>query len=492
MPAPDRLYSIQALRELEARGVADAGDPRALMVRAGQAAWRTVLGHWPAARRLVVACGPGDNGGDGYELALNALRSGREVQVVQLGDGSGGSRAAHAARAAWKDAGGTTRRCGEAPLPEADLLVDAVFGIGLSRPPEGRAADLLRAINAHPAPVLALDVPSGVDAGTGHAAGAAVDADHTVEFIAAKAGLRTGAATDLAGTLSLAALQVPPGDVAAAAERLDAGDLPRWLRPRRRDSHKGLHGRVLCIGGDHGLGGAIMLAAEAALRAGAGLVEVLSRPLHVAPLLARLPEAMARGCDGGRADPAVLARAGIIAVGPGLGQDPWGAALFGAAVESGRPLVLDADGLNLLAGHAVELPAGTVLTPHPGEAARLLGCTTAEVQADRFAAAAALVDRYRAAVVLKGAGSLVAAPGRLPRLVDAGNPGMAVGGMGDVLTGVVAALRAQGLDAFDAASCGALLHACAGDLAAGEGERGLLPRDLLPCVRRLANPGATP
>ena len=166
-----------------------------------------------------------------------------------------------------------------------------------------------------------------------------------------------------------------------------------------------------------------------------------------------------------------------------------GAALFDSAVAAERPLVLDADGLNLLAGRAVALPAGSVITPHPGEAARLLGCTTAQVQADRFAAAREMAERHGVAVVLKGAGSLVAAPGRLPRLVDAGNPGMAVGGMGDVLTGVVAALLAQGLDAFDAASCGALLHACAGDLAAAEGERGLLPRDLMPALRRLANPG---
>ena len=488
MPAPDRLYSTHALRELEARGISDAGDPRALMVRAGQAGWRAVLEHWPGARRLLVACGPGDNGGDGYELALNALRSGREVQVVQLGD-AGGSRAARAAREAWAEAGGTVMPADE-ELAGADVIVDALFGIGLSRPLEGDAAALVRAINGHPAPVLALDVPSGVDADTGHAAGVAVAADHTIEFIAPKAGLRTGTARDLAGTLSLADLQVPPGSVDPSAERLGADDLARWLPPRRRDSHKGLHGRVLCIGGDHGLGGAVMLAAEAALRTGAGLVDVLTRPLHVAPLLARLPEAMARGFDGSRPDPGVFAKADVIAIGPGLGRDGWGSALFDSAVAAERPLAVDADGLNLLAGRTVAIPPGSVITPHPGEAARLLGCTTARVQADRFAAARELAERHGVAVVLKGAGSLVAAPGRLPRLVDAGNPGMAVGGMGDVLTGVVAALLAQGLDAFDAASCGALLHACAGDLAAAEGERGLLPRDLMPALRRLANPGA--
>lgn len=484
------LYSIQAVRVLEAHGIAAAGDPRALMVRAGQAGWRTALEHWPAARRVLVVCGPGDNGGDGYELALNALRSGRQVQVVQLDGASGGSIAARAAREAWRGAGGSVLgSAGE--LPEADLVVDALFGIGLSRPPDGAAARLVAAINDQPAPVLALDVPSGVDAGTGNAAGVAVTAAHTLEFIAPKAGLRTGAARDLTGTISLARLQADGDheDTAPAAERLGAADgLARWLRPRRRDSHKGHNGRVLCIGGDHGHGGAIMLAAEAALRTGAGLVDVLTRPLHVAPLLARLPEAMAHGCDNGHANGLLLAGADVVAIGPGLGQSDWGALLFDAAIGSGRPLVLDADGLNLLARAPSVLPGGSVLTPHPGEAARLLGCTIGEVQADRFAAVAALADRHGAAVVLKGAGSVVAASGRTPRLVDAGNPGMAVGGMGDVLTGVVAALLAQGLAAFDAAACGALLHALAGDIAAARGERGLLPSDLMPVLRQLANP----
>lgn len=280
--------------------------------------------------------------------------------------------------------------------------------------------------------------------------------------------------------------------MAAAVERLRPADLARWLRPRPRDAHKGGNGRVLCIGGDHGHGGAIMLAAEAALRSGAGLVDVLTRPLHVAPLLARLPEAMVHGFEDGQPDPVLLQRADVIALGPGLGQDDWGIALFQACLRAGRPLVLDADGLNLLARSPAVVPPGSVLTPHPGEAARLLDCDTAGVQADRESAVEALARRHETVVVLKGAGSLVAVPGRATRRIGAGNPGMAVGGMGDVLTGVVAALLAQGLGAFDAAACGALLHACAGDNAAtAGGERGLLPSDLFPELRRLANPGPT-
>jgi len=283
---------------------------------------------------------------------------------------------------------------------------------------------------------------------------------------------------------------VPGSD--APVESLQPHDLRRWLQPRRRDSHKGEHGRVLCIGGEHGHGGAILLAAEAALRSGAGLVDVLTRQPHVAALLARLPEAMAHGHadDADALDAGFIDAADVIAIGPGLGQGAWGAMLLARVLAAGKPAVLDADALNLLAASPCPLPAGSILTPHPGEAARLLGIDTAGVQRDRFGVARRLAGQFDAVVVLKGAGSIIAAPKRSPRQVDAGNPGMAVGGMGDVLAGVVASLHAQGLDAFDAASCGALLHAAAGDAAAREGgERGLLPTDLMPWLRRLANPG---
>lgn len=272
-------------------------------------------------------------------------------------------------------------------------------------------------------------------------------------------------------------------------ETIGPDALPAWLPPRPRDSHKGANGHVLCIGGDHGSGGAIVLCAQAALRTGAGLASVATRAAHVPALLARQPEAMAHAVESGDALAPLFARASIIAIGPGLGQGAWGRAMLAAALAASKPLVLDADALNLLAAAPRALPAGTILTPHPGEAARLLDSDIASVQGDRNAAALALVQRYGAVVVLKGAGTIVAAPGRIPRVVAAGNPGMATGGMGDLLTGVIAALRAQGLDAFDAASCGALLHAHAGDLAAREdGMRGLLPSDLLPWLHRCANP----
>ena len=272
--------------------------------------------------------------------------------------------------------------------------------------------------------------------------------------------------------------------------RLRADALAGWLPPRAPDSHKGDHGHVLCVGGELGSGGAIVLCAQAAMRSGAGLVSVATRAAHVVPLLSRQPEAMVHAVGPGEEFQALLHRADAIAIGPGLGRGDWGRALLHAVLRTGKPLLLDADALNLLAETPLRMLEDTVLTPHPGEAGRLLGWTRERVQGDRHAAAEALTDRYGCVVVLKGAGTLVVAHGHASCLVDAGNAGMAVGGMGDLLAGVIASLRAQGMAAFDAAACGALLHAVAGDRAAAQGGmRGLLPSDLLPELRAAANPG---
>lgn len=490
MYEPSALFDTAAARRIEGRAAqlsTDGGE--ALMQRAGQAAWQCVLQRWPQARRIVVLCGPGNNGGDGYVLALLARQSGRQVSVLHLPGTAPRTALAQRACTRYLAMGGHVEVTADC-LRQADLVVDALYGIGLARAPGREDAALMAAVNGVSAPVLALDVPSGVEADTGNVPGAAIRADCVLQFIVPHRGLYTGAALDYAGERLLENLEVPPAafeGAAPAAWQWDIGRLAAQLPRRRPDTHKGRYGHVLCIGGDHGSGGAVMLAAEAALRSGAGLASVATRAAHVAPLLARCPEAMPHVIDEVQGVLPLLARADVVALGPGLGQTEWASALYAAALASGKPLVLDADALNLLAASPQPVPQA-VLTPHPGEAARLLATATASVQRDRFAAAQALARRYSAVVVLKGAGTLVAAPESLPRLVAAGNPGMAVGGMGDLLTGVIAALRAQGLAAFDAASGGALLHALAGDAAAVEGERGLLPRDLLPHLRALANP----
>lgn len=492
MHSPFPLYAPDQLRELEARGIAAcSGDAGALMARAGLAAWRCLLKHWPRARRIVVACGPGNNGGDGYVLARHALVSGLDVRVLRLDAHAPRTPLAMQAHDAFIDAGGEVA-CFQDTLGDADVLVDAVFGIGLSRVPDADAGALIEAINRHQAPVLALDVPSGIDARSGDAPGAAVIAERTLQFIARHRGLRTGIALDHAGDLASATLDLPDTvfdglNPAAFAVRADA--LPGFFPLRPRDSHKGRNGHVLCIGGDHGSGGAVLLAADAALRSGAGLLSVATRASHASALLARRPEAMVHAVDDATHLAPLPARASVIAIGPGLGQGEWGRQLLEAVLASEAPRVVDADALNLLASSGQRLRAQDVATPHPGEAARLLGIDTRQVQRDRFAAAQALQERLGCAVVLKGAGSIIATENAPPTVICAGNPGMAVGGMGDVLAGVVAALLAQGMAAGDAASAGALLHAAAGDAAAREdGERGLLPSDLMPWLRRLANP----
>ena len=484
------LYDAVALRAVEARAAAELGDAFELMRRAGAAAWRELLRRWPSAQRIVVVCGPGNNGGDGYVLAAHAHAGGREVRVLHLGVHTPRSELARRAAGDYASAGGRSDIYDGGAL-QADVVVDALFGIGLSRAPDSEVAALIEAVNAQPAPVLALDVPSGIDADRGAAYSPAVVADCTVEFIARKIGLTTGAALDHIGERVLADLQLGPDvfDRAPIARAVCADDLRRWLSPRSRDSHKGRNGRVLCIGGDHGSGGAIVLCAQAALRSGAGLVEVATRAEHVAALLSRLPEAMPREVRDAAQLRDALQRADIAALGPGLGQADWGRELYACALDSEIPLLFDADALNLLAQQPRRLRKDSVLTPHPGEAARLLGVDTEQVQADRFAAAGALRDRYGCAIVLKGAGTIVIAPDLEPCVIAAGNPGMAVGGMGDVLSGTIAALRAQRLSTFDAVVCGALLHSAAGDAAARDGgERGLLPTDLMPWLRRLANP----
>lgn len=470
------LYDIAAVRELERRACGvDGLDEETLMRRAGEAAWQVLRTHWPAARRIVVLAGPGNNGGDGWVLAAVARRAGCAVSVVQAASLPPASALAQRMAGEYREAGGQWQAF-SGSLPTADVLVDALFGIGLARAPQADAAALIAAANTHGAPILALDVPSGVNAETGTVPGVAIQAAVTLQYIAAHAGLATGSACQHTGSLALATLDIPQECFHGVLPRACIQPLPRLPR-RRRDSHKGDHGRVLLVGGDFGMGGAALLATEAALRTGAGWAQVATRKAHHGALLARCPEAMT--VPGDAALDAALAKADAIALGMGLGQGDWGRAHWQRVLTSGKPCVLDADALNLLAGAPKPVPQA-VLTPHPGEAARLLGGTTADIARDRIDAACQLAARYQCAVVLKGAGSVITAPGKLPHILAVGNPGMASPGMGDTLSGIIATLLAQGHAPAQAAGLGAWLHGRAGDLAAAaRGQAGLLARDLL-------------
>jgi len=483
------LFEVAQVRALERAAIATHGlSERELMGRAGRAAFEVLRARWPQARRILALCGTGNNGGDGYVLARIAHEAGLDACVLALAPPRHESEAARAC-ADWRAVGGRVLS-GQENWPEADVHVDALFGIGLARPPDGLAREWIEKLNTATLPVLALDVPSGLDPDTGYAAAASVRATVTVTFIVDKPGLHTGSAAEHVGEIVVASLGLPaelPANVRANAYLLDLEDIELWLPKRARDGHKGRYGHVLAIGGDVGMGGAIRLAGEAALRVGAGRVSVATRPEHILALNSARPELMAHAIDGIQELAPLLDRASIVALGPGLGQRAWGHALWHAAIVAGKPLVLDADGLNLLSRFALPLPMQTVMTPHPGEAARLLGTDVESIARNRFTAARDLARRYRAVVVLKGAGTLIANEQGDVAVCPWGNPGMASAGMGDVLTGIVAGLLAQGLDAWQAACVGVALHARAGDRAARDGEAGLIASDLFSPLRRLRN-----
>lgn len=493
---PYALYGAAQVRALDRCAIERHGIPAAeLMRRAGQAAWRLLHTHWPAARRLAVLCGAGNNGGDGYILATEAIRSGCEVRLLTLGDHDRLSPESAAAAVGFAAAGGIAEPYRSLPA-NASVIVDGLFGTGLSRPVEGRYAQAIESANASRAPVLALDLPSGLDADTGQVLGDAVRADLTLCFIGLKRGLFTGRGPALTGEVRFDGLDVPPAIYASevlSARRIDWRKERELLPPRPADAHKGMAGHVLIVGGAPGMSGAPRIAGESALRSGAGLVTVATHPDHAATLNLTRPELMVAAVPDAVVLTAVAARATVVAIGPGLGQGDWGRRLFAAALELGRPMVVDADALNLLAA-APRRADHWVLTPHPGEAARLLGCSIADVEQDRFAAAAEIQRRFGGVVVLKGAGTIVAGPGqRPPAVCSDGNPAMASAGMGDALTGIIAALLAQrssespgaGLAPDQAAGAGVCLHAAAGDLAAAGADRGLLAGDLAAALPRL-------
>jgi NAD(P)H-hydrate epimerase len=490
---PRALYTAAQVREFDRQAIERFGiSGETLMERAGTAAFAALRRRWPKTRRIVVLAGRGNNGGDGFVVARLARQAGLEVSVLQLGDPARlrGDAATNAAR--WRDAEGDWRPFEQLPR-KIDVIVDAMLGTGLERPVSGEFARAIEAVNAHPAAVLALDVPSGLSADSGSVMGAAVRASATISFIALKQGLFTADGPDCAGDILFAGLDVPAQVFASSvlsARRIDWLKQADRLPPRRRAAHKGHFGHVLIIGGNHGMVGAARLAGEAALRSGAGLVSVATRPEHVAAIVAGRPELMCHGVvQVGDVEP-LLQRATVVVVGPGLGHDDWARGLWQAAAAAQRPMVVDADALARVAEADLRRD-DWVLTPHPGEAAAMLSTCAAGINGQRFDAVAQLQRRFGGSVVLKGAGSLVHSGGTTPpALCSDGNPGMASGGMGDVLSGIIGGLLAQGLDPRDAAETGVCVHAAAGDRAAAGGERGLMPSDLLAGLRELVNPHA--
>lgn len=494
-PHKKLLYSAAQVREIDRIAIEECGIPGInLMKRAGEACVNELVRRWPGAGHVVVMCGNGNNAGDGFIVAgLLADRNIKATAMLVGREPAAGTDAGlafefcKASAARIETAAGNLRD----ELRQADVVVDALLGTGLTGELRKGFAEAIGAVNSLAVPVLSVDVPSGLCADTGRILGQAIDATVTVTFIGRKLGLFTNDGPEVAGDVALDRLGVPeavlekiPASQAVACLDHDAEILA--LPRRRRNAHKGSHGHLVVVGGNEGMGGAALMAGEAALMCGAGLVSVATHAANVAAITARRPELMARAVNSADDLSALLEAGTALVLGPGLGCAGWSRMAFEASVASGLPMVIDADGLNLLS-QLKKLPAldACALTPHPGEARRMLGGV--DIQEDRRRAVVELREKYGAAVLLKGAGTLIADSSGVS-LCPYGNPGMAAAGMGDVLSGVVGGLMSQGLAAASAARLGAVVHSKAADeLALRQGERGMMATELLPGIRRLLN-----
>ncbi len=488
--AINKLYSAQQCRELDRIAIQESGiDSYALMCRAGQASVDVLRKQWPSKNNILVLCGSGNNGGDGFVLARLLDQLGLAVEVyctvavsALKGDALKACQDAGKAGIEIKDA--ANAKLLQQSLLSAQVVVDALLGTGISGTLRAAMVALIEQVNQANKPVLALDLPSGLCADTGMSLGATIKASVTLTFIAAKPGLFTGAAVDYTGECLCDDLNLSAEVFASLSSHLELVNFAvckKILKPRARNSHKGHFGHVLLVGGDRGMGGAIALAAEAALRVGAGLVSVATHPENAAMVTGRCPEVMCLGFTKPNEINHLIENASLIALGPGLGQSVWSQMAFAKIIEQKKLRMLDADALNFLAQNEM-VSENWILTPHPGEAARLLQVSSSKVNDNRFAASEQIQKRYGGVVILKGAGTLVCDADACA-ICQGGNPGMASGGMGDVLSGILAGLCAQFERSESLSSIARLavcLHAKAADVACEQkGERGLLASDVI-------------
>jgi NAD(P)H-hydrate epimerase len=487
-----KVFSAEQVRDNEAAAAQVAKCSMfTLMQRAGEAVFKQLILSWPHARTILVLTGHGNNGGDGYIVAHLARQHGLQVALCCVDTNKNLVGDALLAQQQWHESGGQLLAWQDVDFTNFPVIVDALLGTGLNGEVKGDYQTIIKQVNAASGAVLSIDIPSGLHANKGYPLGTAVLADCTVTFVGIKSGLCTGTGKEYCGELVLDELGIGTEFlqlVQPQAQLINYASLSP-LAARRINAHKGSHGKLLCIGGNRGMAGAIRMAGEAALRTGTGLLKVFCHPNSELSVGSGRPELMLASQDLEQQ----LKWASCIGIGPGLGQNEWSQALFTTLqhhlISHPKPLVIDADGLTILASSPEQmknLPA-LVITPHPGEASRLLSCSIMDVEHDRYGAAIELANKYQACCILKGAGTLIS-DGSQSFVCTDGNPGMASGGMGDVLTGIVAALLAQGLPALQAAVYAVCLHGAAADkLAAKYGQRGMLATDLFETLRTLVN-----
>lgn len=484
------LFHASQIRQCEQTAMTALGiTPRQLMTSAGSAAFSTLKQLFPKVKKIMIYCGGGNNAGDGYELARLAYTAGYSVIINQY---THHEQLPQPAKDVADAALQTDIQCvwmEDIIDNDIDLIIDALLGIGLKAAVKEPIASAITQINESHLPVLSLDIPSGLDANTGHIMGVCVRATATITFIGKKRGMVTLEGPEHCGEVLCNDLGISSclNKLLPAAHLLEKHFSLPSMSHRPVNCHKGDFGHVLVIGGDAGMPGAVVLAAHAALRTGAGVVTIATKPEYAKQSIAGLPEVMIYGIEEvGQLAP-LIKKSTVCVIGPGLGLNEWGSQLFTQVIAAQVPMIIDASALRILA-KSPQHDDNWILTPHPGEAADLLACSTLEIQSDRFKAISQLQKKYGGNIVLKGIGSLVYTDAQTTFVCKAGNPGMASAGMGDVLSGVIAGLVAQKLSLADAAKLGVWLHATAGDRAAlKNGERGLIASDLMPYLHQLVN-----
>ncbi|MEW6998814.1 NAD(P)H-hydrate dehydratase [Colwelliaceae bacterium BS250] len=459
-----------------------------LMELAGKSAFDLFVQQWPSSKTILIVCGSGNNAGDGFVFARLARQSGFHIYVHTLASKDEYRGDAAIACEHFIDSGGSFHKINEIDFKRVDVIVDAILGTGVVGDVRENYAYMINFINKLPQPILSLDLPSGLHADTGQIQGACIVATISVTFIAIKKGMLTGQAKAYCGDIYLAGLGIDKqfSDQITSSIYLNNEQYLTPLAKRSAVSHKGHSGRVLVVAGNKGMPGAARLSSEAALRCGAGLVSLVCHQDNQIIVASTRPELLLLDAKKLTAEnDSNIVNVDIILIGPGLGTDEWAKQCYAAIIAADTPLVVDADALNLLAKKP-SYRDNWVLTPHPGEAARLLGCSIKQIELDRFAAVRAIALKYGGVCVLKGAGTLIS-NGEDVVINLTGNAGMASGGMGDVLAGIIATLSLQSNNMFAASCYGVYLHGKAGDIAAKDGEKGLLASDLLPIIRQLVN-----
>jgi len=484
------IFNVEQVREIDRIAVEEMDIPGSeLMERAGKRAFRSIRGLYENLPGILVLCGPGNNGGDGYVVALCALKEGMDVQVIFTEKPK--SRDAKSMCQQYLSAGGIARKydpgAGKLPLI-GDVIVDAILGTGIKESPKGAAATLINAANDDWRPIVALDVPSGLECSAGVAFDPCVKAVMTVTFIGRKAGCYTADGRDQCGSVIYESLDVPLEEIGmnSFATLVE----PLALEPRIHNSHKGRYGNLGILGGSAGMLGAVLLAGRAAMRAGCGLVTVVSERKHADILAIHCPELMSLNCSAEEKVDRLLKKADGLVVGPGLDDGNWAHQAFSAASNYAGPVVVDAGALRLLATPSYRQRRDNwILTPHEGEAAALLGCASLDIRHDRFEAAREIARVYGGICVLKGSGTIISDSGdSAPKICDKGNPGMATAGMGDVLSGILGAHVSAGWSISDCAEFAVWVHSTAADHAAAQSsEHSLIASDVidfLPMVYR--------